>query len=46
MLGMADPQPNYHEYYQSLLQKTHRLPTTLFVLAAQDLVFGEILMKE
>ena len=46
MLGMAEPKNNYHEYYQSLLQKTSRLPTTLFVLAAQDLVFGEILMKE
>ncbi|MFW5761349.1 MAG: Na-K-Cl cotransporter [Cyclobacteriaceae bacterium] len=46
MLGMADPGSDYHEYYQNLLQKTNRLPTTLFVLAAQDLVFGEILIKE
>jgi len=45
-LGMAEPKSDYHEYYQNLLAKTSRLPTTLFVLAAQDLVFGEILMKE
>lgn len=45
MLGMAVPKEgfNYQEYYSHLSQKTKNLPSTLFVLASQEVQFGEVL---
>lgn len=45
MLGMAVPKEgfNYQEYYTHLSQKTKNLPSTLFVLASQEVQFGEVL---
>ena len=44
-LGMATPQDNesYMEYYESLRNKVTNLPSTIFVLAAPDFAFGEVL---
>ncbi|MEC4985368.1 MAG: Na-K-Cl cotransporter [Oscillatoria sp. PMC 1068.18] len=42
-LGMATPHDNYTEYYESLQAKAAGLPTTVFVLAAPDFAFEEVL---
>ena len=44
-LGMATPRDNesYMEYYESLRNKVTNLPSTIFVLAAPDFAFGEVL---
>jgi hypothetical protein len=44
-LGLADPGSNFAEYYSSLMERTSGLPTTLFVLAAEDLAFREVLLE-
>lgn len=46
-LGMATPKPdfNYTAYYEGLQGKVHNLPTTLFVLAAPDFAFEEVLTE-
>jgi len=45
MLGMAIPSEDfdYQSYYQNLNAKTKNLPSTLFVLASQEVEFGEVL---
>jgi amino acid transporter len=45
MLGMAVPAKDfdYKAYYLNLSQKTKNLPSTLFVLASQEVAFGEVL---
>ena len=44
-LGMKEPEPggDYARYYEGLLARTAGLPTTAFVLAAEDLEFEEIM---
>ncbi|MEB3828617.1 amino acid permease [Phormidium sp. CCY1219] len=42
-LGMATPRENYTRYYESLQARAAGLPTTLFVLAAPDFAFEEVL---
>ena len=44
-LGMATPteDSDYIEYYETLRKKVENLPSTIFVLAAPDFAFGEIL---
>ncbi len=43
-LGMKEPEADYARYYEGLRARTAGLPTTAFVLAAEDLEFGEILV--
>ena len=44
LLGMRAPaDDDYAVYYQNLITKTADLPTTAFVLAAEELEFSEIL---
>ncbi len=43
MMGIAEPGEDFPEYFARLQRRTEGLPTTLFVLAAEDLAFGEIL---
>lgn len=45
MLGMAIPAQirDYQDYYESLSRKTKNLPSTLFVLASQEVAFKEVL---
>jgi hypothetical protein len=47
-LGMATPSDrfNFTEYYENLHRRTADLPSTLFVLAAPDFSFSEVLSKE
>ncbi len=46
-LGMAQPSPgfNYAEYYEGLQQMSEGLPPTIFVLAAPNFAFSEILQE-
>ena len=46
LMGLATPDDNFAEYYTSLQQKTVDLPPTIFVLAAEDLAFSELLQKD
>ena len=43
-LGMARPDEpsNFQDYYKSLSQRAQNLPSTVFVLAAPDLTFAEV----
>ncbi|MCF8229023.1 MAG: amino acid permease [Bacteroidales bacterium] len=43
ILGLATPGENFIAYYQDLTEKIKDLPTTMFVLASQDMKFEEIL---
>lgn len=45
LVGLAEPGDDFRAYYEHLHQRFERLPTTLFVLAAQDLAFGEVLVE-
>jgi len=45
-LGLAEPGPGFEQYYEGVMQRTLGLPTTLFVLAAEDLAFKEVLLEE
>lgn len=44
-IGMATPEENFTQYYQNLQELTKNLPTTAFVLAGQDISFGDVLLK-
>lgn len=46
LMGLATPDKDFTEYYTSLQNKTINLPPTIFVLAAEDLAFSELLQKE
>jgi hypothetical protein len=43
MLGMAEPDENFVNYYEQLNERTQGLPSTIFVLAAQEIAFQEVL---
>jgi len=45
-LGMATPGENYSQYYEALQRRTTDLPTILFVLAAPDFAFTEVLAEK
>jgi amino acid transporter len=42
-MGLAQPGDGFPAYIASLQERTHGLPTTAFVLAAEDVAFGEVL---
>ena len=44
-MGMATPTEveDFQSYYHDLQQKTTNLPSTVFVLAAQEMAFREVL---
>jgi hypothetical protein len=44
-LGMREPGEDYVEYYERLRHAAEAMPTTAFVLASEDLPFGEIVLK-
>ncbi|NEQ51897.1 MAG: amino acid permease [Leptolyngbya sp. SIO3F4] len=46
LMGLATPDEGFTEYYTSLQKKTAGLPPTIFVLAAEDLAFSELLQKD
>ena len=44
-LGMARPSQNFDRYYEKLQDRVSDLPSTVFVLAAPDFAFGEVLTE-
>ncbi|GAB4533259.1 MAG: hypothetical protein Tsb0014_18470 [Pleurocapsa sp.] len=44
-LGMAEPSNNFTQYYEQLQHKVTGLPSTIFVLAASEFAFGELLTE-
>lgn len=44
-LGMAEPDQHFTSYYERLQQRLSGLPTTIMVLAAEEISFGEVLMQ-
>lgn len=44
-LGMAVPNQDFTEYYEKLQVRVADLPSTVFVLAAPDFAFGEVLTE-
>lgn len=45
-MGMAAPGPDFRSYYESLLSRVEGLPTTVFVLASEELAFNEVLLRD
>lgn len=45
-MGMATPDDNFKEYYKNLQARIKALPTTILVLAAEEISFGEVLMQQ
>ncbi len=45
-LGMAQPSENFTGYYERLQEMATGLPTTMFVLAAPDFAFDEVLQQD
>ncbi|NND71793.1 MAG: Na-K-Cl cotransporter [Rhodothermales bacterium] len=45
MLGMATPTENFGEYFGKLRDQTSSLPSTIFVLAAEEISFGDVLIE-
>lgn len=43
MLGLAIPNSHFAEYYNGLKERTRNLPSKVFVLAAQNIEFEEVL---
>jgi len=43
-LGVAEPGDDFPAYYRALLERAEPLPTTVFVLAAENLAFGQVLL--
>lgn len=46
LMGMAEPGVNFAEYYERLQQKLQGLPTTIMVLAGEEISYGEVLMQQ
>jgi hypothetical protein len=44
VLGLAEPGDDFVRYYERMQKLTDGLPSTLFVLAAEDLEFGTVLI--
>lgn len=43
LMGMAEPGDDYAAYVTNLLERSRGLPTTMFVLGAEDIAFDEVL---
>ena len=43
-LGMAEPRDEYADYYAGLQNQTSGLPSTVYVLAAEELEFGDVIL--
>lgn len=46
LLGMATPGDDFTVYYEKMLSLTEEMPTTVFVLAGQEISFGEVLIPQ
>ena len=45
LLGMAKPDENFTAYYSEIQERLKGLPTTLLILAAEEISFGDVLMQ-
>jgi hypothetical protein len=45
-MGMAEPGDDFVSYHESNQQRLEGLPTTIIVLAAEEISFGEVLMQQ
>lgn len=46
LMGMADPDENFTEYYEKIQKRLQNLPTTIMVLAGEEISYGEVLMQQ
>ncbi len=46
ILGMAAPSDRFRDYYETLQTRTANLPSTIFVLAAPNFAFANVLMED
>jgi amino acid transporter len=46
ILGMAAPSDGFRDYYETLQTRTANLPSTIFVLAAPNFAFANVLMED
>lgn len=45
-MGLAKPEEDFESYYEGVQERVKGLPTTVLALAAQELSFGEVLIKK
>ena len=45
-MGMAEPDNNFVAYYEQMQQRLKGLPTTILVLAAEEVSFGDVLLNQ
>lgn len=45
-MGMATPDENFIKYFEKIQERIEELPTTVLALAAQNVSFGEVLIKK
>ncbi|GAB2771421.1 Na-K-Cl cotransporter [Salinimicrobium soli] len=45
-MGLAKPDENFEEYYQNMQVRLKGMPTTVMVLAAEEISFGEVLLQQ
>ena len=45
-MGLARPDSNFESYYANLQEQLSDLPTTILVMAAEEISFGEVLMQQ
>ncbi len=44
-MGLAEPRDDFLAYYERMQARLDGLPSTVLVLAAEDLKFGEVLLE-
>ena len=45
-MGMAEPDKNFVDYYEQIQKRLQNLPTTVMVLAGEEISYGEVLMQQ
>jgi DNA-binding LytR/AlgR family response regulator len=45
-MGMATPDENFAEYYKKVQTRLSGLPTTVMVLAGEDISYGDVLLQQ
>src|SRR6056297_1198272 len=46
LMGMAVPDENFVSYYENIQKRLQNLPTTVMVLAGEEISYGEVLMQQ
>ncbi len=46
LMGMAEPGEHFHDYFKSQQEMIADLPTTVLVLAGEEISFGEVLIRK